>query len=263
MMKTVRFERHEGLGHIVLANAPKNLINTPFSDCLREAVHQASDSDIRALLVRAEGPNFSHGGDILDFIDKDFNSWRTFICEMHHSYRAIEALQIPTLVAVRGAAYGGAFELALACDLIVAAENCTFRCIEASVGSAPVAGGVQRLAERAGRAMAARYAMLSEPMSGATAGQLGVAAFVVPEAEVEGTAATLAKKLSTGPTRSYAAIRALLKAWAAGGVPGADSVLLDITMPLHGSEDARRGRTARVEAMKRGVEPEPVVFNGR
>jgi enoyl-CoA hydratase/carnithine racemase len=262
-MKTVRFERHEGVGHIVLANAPKNLINTPFSDHLREAVHQASDSDIRALLVRAEGPNFSHGGDILDFIDKDFNSWRTFISEMHHSYRAIEALQIPTLAAVRGVAYGGAFELALACDLIVAAENCTFRCIEASVGSAPVAGGVQRLAERAGRAMAARYAMLSEPMSGATAGQLGVAAFVVPEAEVEATAAALAKKLSTGPTRSYAAIRALLKAWAAGGVPGADSVLLDITMPLHGSEDARRGRTARVEAMKRGVEPEPLVFNGR
>jgi hypothetical protein len=85
----------------------------------------------------------------------------------------------------------------------------------------------------------------------------------VPEAEVEATAAALAKKLSTGPTRSYAAIRALLKAWAAGGVPGADSVLLDITMPLHGSEDARRGRTARAEAMKRGVEPEPVVFNGR
>jgi enoyl-CoA hydratase/carnithine racemase len=262
-MKTVRFERHEQVGHVVLANPPKNLISTQFSDCLREAVHQASDSDVRAVLVRAEGPNFSQGGDILDFIDKDFNSWRTFICEMHHSYRAIEALQIPTLAAVRGVAYGGAFELALACDFIVAAENCTFRCIEASVGSAPVAGAVQRLAERAGRAMAARYTMLSEPMSGTTAGQLGIAAFVVPEAEVEGTAASLAKKLSTGPTRSYAAIRALLKAWAAGGVPGADSVLLDITMGLHGSEDARRGRTVRAEAMKRGVEPEPLVFNGR
>src|SRR5258705_10364306 len=155
-MKPVQFERHEGVGHIVLANPPKNLIATHFSDCQREAVHQASDSDIRALLVRAEGPNFSHGGDILDFIDKDFNSWRTFICEMHHSYRAIEALQIPTVVAVRGAAYGGAFELALACDIIVAAENCTFRSLEASVGSAPVAAPVQRLAERAGRAMAAR-----------------------------------------------------------------------------------------------------------
>src|SRR5258705_13803223 len=160
MTETVRFERHEGLGQIVLANPPKNLIATHFSDCLREAVHQASDSDVRALLVRAEGPNFSQGGDILDFIDKDFNSWRTFICEMHHSYRALEALQIPTVVAVRGAAYGGAFELALACDFIVAGENCTFRCIEASVGSAPVAGGVQRLGERRGGAVAARRALL-------------------------------------------------------------------------------------------------------
>src|SRR5882762_5204443 len=201
MMKTVRFERHEGVGHIVLANPPKNLIATHCSDCLREAVHQASDSDIRALLVRAEGPNFSQGGDILDFIDKDFNSWRTFISEIHYTYRAIEALQIPTIAAVRGAAYGGAFELALACDMIVAAENCSFRNIEASVGSAPVAGGVQRLAERAGRAMAARYTMLSEPMSGVTAGQLGVAAFVVPDAEVEASASDLARKLAVGPTR--------------------------------------------------------------
>ena len=54
-----------------------------------------------------------------------------------------------------GAAFGGAFELALACDFIVAAEDAVFRCIEASVGSAPVAGAVQRLAERIGRSRAA------------------------------------------------------------------------------------------------------------
>ena len=100
-------------------------------------------------------------------------------------------------------------------------------------------------------------------MSGTTAGELGVAAFVVPEAEVEQTALELATRLANGPTRSYAAIRALLKAWAAGGVPAADQVVLDLTMPLHNTEDARKGRTARVEAMRRGVEPEPVVFLGR
>jgi enoyl-CoA hydratase/carnithine racemase len=263
MMKVIRFERQDNVGHIVLANPPQNLVNTRFADCLRDAVHEASDSDIRALLIRAEGPNFSVGGDVLDFIDKDFNSWRTFISEIHHTYRTIETLQIPTVSAVRGNAFGGAFELALACDMIVAAENATFRCIEASVGSAPVAGGVQRLAERAGRAMAARYTMLSEPMSGAVAGQLGVAAFVVPEGDVEGTASRLVQRLASGPTRSYGAIRALLKAWAAGGVPGADSVLQDITMTLHGTDDARRGRTARAEAMRRGTEPAPVIFNGR
>jgi enoyl-CoA hydratase/carnithine racemase len=262
-MKTIRFERHESVGHIVLASPPLNLIATEFSQRLQEAIHEASDSSIRALLIRAEGPNFSQGGDILDFIDKEFNAWRTFISEMHHSYRAIEALQIPTVCAVRGKAWGGAFELTLACDLIVAADNASFRCIEASVGTAPVAGGVQRLAERAGRSRAARYVMLSEPMSGQTAGELGVAAFVVPESEVEATAAVLATRLANGPTRSYAAIRSLLKAWAAGGVPGADSVLLDLTMPLHNTEDARRGRTARADAMRRGVEPEPVVFLGR
>lgn len=110
--------------------------------------------------------------------------------------------------------------------------------------------------------MAARYTMLSEPMTGKVAGELGVAAFVCPDPDVETTAASLAARLSNGPTRSYTAIRALLKAWGSGGVPAADSVLLDITMPLHNTEDARKGRTARVEAMKRGVQPEPVVFKG-
>jgi enoyl-CoA hydratase/carnithine racemase len=262
-MSVIRFERQGNVGHIILTDAPLNLINNRFCEALKNAVHEASRSGIRALIVRAEGQNFSHGGDVLDFIDKDSNDWRTFIAEMNQSYRAIEALQIPTVAAVRGKCYGGAFELALACDFIVVADDAIFQHFEASVGSAPVAGGVQRLAERAGRAVAARYTMLSEPMTGKTAGELGVAAFVCSGAEVERTAASLVTRLSNGPTRSYAAIRALLKAWAGGGVPAADTVLLDITMPLHGTEDARTGRTARVEALKRGLEPEPVVFVGR
>src|SRR5271169_1681189 len=187
-MQVIKFEQNDAVGHVVLANPPKNLIASNFSDSLKRAVHEAGESNIRALLVRAEGPNFSQGGDVLDFLEKDTNQFRTFIGECNQSFRAIESLQIPTVAAVRGAAFGGAFELALACDFIVAAEDATFRCIEASVGSAPVAGGVQRLAERAGRAMAARYTMLSEPMSGAIAGQLGVAAFVVPDPDVEETA---------------------------------------------------------------------------
>jgi enoyl-CoA hydratase/carnithine racemase len=262
-MPVIYFERKDSLGHIVLANPPKNLIESNFSSALKQAVHEASESDIRALLVRAEGPNFSQGGDVLDFLEKDSNQFRTFIGECNQSYRAIEALQIPTVCAVRGAAYGGAFELALACDFIVAAEDAVFHCIEASVGSAPLAGGVQRLAERIGRSRAARYAMLSEPMSGVVAGQLGVAIFVTPADDVETTALKFAQDLSMGPTRSYAAIRALLKAWSGGGVPLADAMILDVTMGLHSSEDARRGRTARAEAIKKGLEPPKIVFSGR
>ena len=262
-MKSIYFERRQNVGHIVLANPPANLIAADFADSLESAVREASKADIRSLLIRAEGADFSKGGDVLDFIDKGFDDWRTFIAQIHHTYRSIEGLQIPTVVAVRGAAYGGAFELALACDFIVAAENATFRCIEASVGSAPVAGGVQRLAERAGRAYAARYAMLSEPMSGTTAGQLGVAAFVVGEDQVERVAEDLAVRLANGPTRSYGAIRALLKAWSGAGVPGADVLTLDLTMGLHLTDDARKGRTARANAVARGEEPAPVVFLGK
>src|SRR5258708_33800010 len=105
--------------------------------------------------------------------------------------------------------------------------------------------------------------MVGEPMTGSVAGQLGVGSFVVPESEVEAAALKFAQDLSTGPTRSYAAIRALLKAWSGGGVPSADAVILDITMGLHSSEDARRGRTARVEAIKKGIEPPKLVFTGR
>lgn len=200
---------------------------------------------------------------MLDFLGKDTNSFRTFIGECNQSFRAIEALQIPTVAAVRGLAFGGAFELALACDFIVAAEDAVFRCIEASVGSAPVAGAVQRLAERIGRSRAARYTMLCEPMSGIVAGQLGVATFVVPAHDVDATALKFVRELSTSPTRSYAAIRTLLKAWSGGGVPSADTVILDVTMALHSSEDARRGRTARAEAIKKAIEPPKIVFTGQ
>jgi len=210
-MQVIKFEQNESVGHIVLANPPKNLIASAFSNSLKQAVHEAGESDIRALLVRAEGPNFSQGGDVLDFLEKNTNQFRTFIAECNQSFRAIEALQIPTVAAVRGAALGGAFELALACDFIVAAEDAVFRCIEASVGSAPVAGAVQRLAERIGRSRAARYAMLCEPMSGATAGQLSIATAVLPADEIEAAALKLAQDLSTGPTCSYATIRTLLK----------------------------------------------------
>lgn len=119
------------------------------------------------------------------------------------------------------------------------------------------------MAERIGRTRAALYAMLSLPMTGETAGELGVASFVAPDEEVENVALDLVRKLAEGPTRSYAAVRQILKAWSSGGVAGADAVMLDVALPLHGTADAARGRAARAEALARGEEPKPVIFEGR
>src|ERR1700719_2098000 len=260
-MKTVRFERDGAIGSIVLSNPPFNRIDSAYATNLLDAVHRASESSIRVLVVRAEGPNFSFGGEVREWPGKDVNWFRTFVAEVNQSYRALEALRVPTVAAVHGIAFGGGFELALNCDFIVAAENAIFRCVEVTTGMLPIAGALQRLAERAGRTWASRWAMLGEPITGALAGQLGIVSHVVPEAEVAAAAKELAQKLATGPTRSYAATRTLLKAWSAGGVPLADAMLLDVTMDLYLSEDCTRGFLSTAKAFDQGIEPPAMIFN--
>lgn len=262
-MKTIRFDREEAIGHIVLANPPTNFLDRRFCECLARAVHEASESDVRVVMVRAEGPNFSLGGEVREWPGKDINWFRTFVAEVNQSYRALEALRVPTIAAVRGIAFGGGFELALNCDFLVAADNAIFRCVEVTTGMLPIAGALQRLAERAGRARASRWAMLGEPISGSLAGQLGIASHVVTEAEVGTAAEALAQKLAAGPTRSYAATRALLKAWSAGGVPAADAMMLDVTMDLYSSEDCTRGFLSTAKAFDQGIEPPEMVFYNR
>jgi enoyl-CoA hydratase/carnithine racemase len=262
-MKTIRFDREEAVGHIVLANPPTNYLDRRYCECLARAVHEASESNVRVVLVRAEGPNFSVGGDVREWPGKDINWFRTFVAEVNQSYRALEALRVPTICAVQGLVFGGGLELALSCDFIVAAESATLRCVEVTTGMLPIAGALQRLAERAGRARASRWAMLGEPISGTLAGQLGIASHVVPEAEVAATAKALARKLAAGPTRSYAATRTLLKAWSAGGVPAADAMMLDISMDLYNTEDCARGFLSTAKAFDQGVEPPEMVFHNR
>jgi enoyl-CoA hydratase/carnithine racemase len=262
-MRTIRFDRQDAIGRIVLANPPYNRLDLQFSESLRLSVHEASQSDIRVLVIQAEGPHFSFGGEVREWPGKDINWFRTFVAEVNLSYRAIEALRVPTVAAVQGVAFGGGLELALACDFIVAAESAVFRCVEVTTGMLPIAGALQRLAERVGRGRASRFAMLGEPIPGTLAGELGIATHVVPEAELAQTADALARKLAVGPTKSYAATRTLLKAWSAGGVPGADATLLDITMDLFHTEDSTRGFLNTAKAFDLDIEPPDMVFHGR
>src|SRR5258708_20330052 len=145
-MNTIRFERREGIGIIVLPNPPFNRIDLRYASALREAVHAASESDIRVLMVRAEGPNFSLGGEVREWPGKDINWFRTFVAEVNASYRAIEALRVPTIAVVRGFAFGGGFELPLPFHFVVPAENAFFCCVGVTTRRLPIPGPLQRLA---------------------------------------------------------------------------------------------------------------------
>ena len=260
---TIRFERDGAIGHIVLANPPFNRLDSRYAENLRAAVHKASESDIRVLVIRSEGPHFSFGGEVREWPGKDVNWFRTFVADVNVSYRAIEMLKIPTVAVVQGIAFGGGFELALACDFLVAAENSVLRCVEVTTAMLPIAGALQRIAERAGRARASRFAMLGEPITGREAGTFGIATHVVPEDQLAKAADALARQLAEGPTRSYAATRTLLKAWSSGGVAAADLVMLDIAMELYNGADAQRGFANTAAAFDKDIEPPPLVFEGK
>jgi enoyl-CoA hydratase/carnithine racemase len=262
-MTTITFEQDAAIGSIVLANPPFNRIDSAYAANLRDAVHRASESNIRVLVIRAEGPNFSFGGDVREWPGKDGNWFRTFVADVNQSYRAIEALRVPTLAAVQGVAMGGGFELALACDLIVAADNAVFRNVEVTTAMLPIAGAMQRLADQIGRARAARMAIFGESVSASDAFRLGFVSHIVPTERLRQDVDALAQQMATGPTRAYAAMRAMLKAWSNGGVAGADAVMLDLTMDLFSSADATKGFAETAKAIEENVEPRALTFEGR
>src|ERR1700686_1357517 len=262
-MKTVRFEQDGAIGSIVLSNPPFNRIDSAYATNLLDAAHRASESSIRVLVVRADGSNFSFGGEVREWPGKDLNWFRTFVAEVNASYRAIEALRVPTMAVVQGVAFGGGFELALAGDFLVAAKSTVFRCVEVTTAMLPIAGALQRLAERVGRARASRFAMLGEPISGVEAGALGVAHHLVDDNKLEETVEALANQLGSGPTRSYAATRTLLKAWSSGGVAAADLVMLDVAMELYNGADAQRGFANTAKAFDADIEPPAMTFEGK
>src|SRR5260370_24242693 len=172
------------MGNRGVAGPRFSRVDLRFADTLRTAVHQASQSDIRVLVVRSEGPHFSFGGEVREWPGKDVNWFRTFVAEVNQSYRAIEALRVPTLASVQGIAMGGGFELALACDLIIAAEDAVFQNVEVTTGMVPIAGGMQRLAAHIGRSGAARMAIFGDKVPGPEGFKLGFVSHLVPAARL-------------------------------------------------------------------------------
>jgi len=86
---------------------------------------------------------------------------------------------------------------------------------------------------------------------------------VVPAAQLDAETQALAQRLATGPTRSYAATRTILKAWSGGGITAADAVMPDITMELFLTEDVQRGFIHTAKAFDADVEPTEMTFDGK
>lgn len=239
-MSAVRIERDGPLAIVTLDHPPLNLFSRQVIDALAGVVETLQRDPGRAVLVRAEGRTVSGGVDVALFdglgVPDANRLWRELLDLIHR----IEDLPVPTVFAAHALCLTAAFELALACDLLLAAESARFGLVEKVVGLTPAMGGTQRLAMRAGPARARELVMTGELYDATTLERWNVVSRVLPDAGFAAAAQEFARELARGPTRAHAATKAIVRAALdGGGARAADARVPELAGELFGTEDLR------------------------
>jgi enoyl-CoA hydratase len=237
---TVRFERRGALGTVVIDSPPLNLFGDAVLHDLEAVLAEARAAPVRALLLRAEGRVFTGGVDVHIFDRLSPDGASELAGRLFRLAHGLEDLPCPTVACVHGLCLTAGFELALACDMIWAAESARFGLVEAVVGVSPFMGGTQRVAERAGPARARELVMSGDLYVAATLESWNVVNRVLPDDELVAGATAFAERLAAGPTRAHAATKRVVRAFLDGGVRGADAATREIVPPLFATEDLRR-----------------------
>ncbi|MGA2014257.1 MAG: enoyl-CoA hydratase/isomerase family protein [Solirubrobacteraceae bacterium] len=228
----------EGLIVVTFDSPPLNLFDAAMADGLVAAIDALEADGPRAVLFRARGRVVSGGVDVSLFaaLDGPAEAERTF-AELVEIARRVDRLPCPTVFAAHAMCLTWAFELALACDLIVAAQSASFGLVERVIGLTPAMGGTQRLAERAGSGRAAEFVMAGRPFPAADLERWNVVNRVLPDEGFEQAAVTLARELADGPTRAHAATKQVIRDYREGGVELANERVAAVAGALFDTED--------------------------
>jgi enoyl-CoA hydratase/3-hydroxyacyl-CoA dehydrogenase len=170
--------------------------------------HVESAEHIRALVIASANPMlFCAGADIKAFAKMDGDGGATLLDEMHALLRRMERSSTITIAAVNAVAFGGGCELAMACDVRIAAQSASFGQPEVNLGIIPGFGGTQRLPRLVGSARARELNLTGDPISAAEAFEIGLVNRVVPDHELHDVAIAWARKLGGQAPLAVAAIK--------------------------------------------------------
>ncbi len=200
--------------HRLRLNRPDkmNALDRPMQDAILRALDAAAhDPDCRALLIAGEGRAFCAGQDLAALADNDVRG------TIEHFYnplvRTLRALPMPVICAVNGVAAGAGANLALACDIVLAARSARFIQAFAKIALIPNSGGTWFMPRMVGDARARGLALLGEPVTAEQAEAWGMIWKAVDDDVLMSETEALAAQLASGPTGAYALIkRALLAA---------------------------------------------------
>jgi 2-(1,2-epoxy-1,2-dihydrophenyl)acetyl-CoA isomerase len=210
--ETIQFHVDDAVAQITL-NRPErlNAWNQQLGEELREAVlSDAADPSVRAVLITGAGRGFSSGADLKDILERGASGEEvpnvgSLLRDRYHPIiKGIRELPKPVVAAVNGPAVGIGCSLALACDLILAAESAVFGLAFVNIGLIPDGGSTFLVPAAVGKARALEMAMLGEPLPASTALEWGLINRVAPDEKLMDEASALVRRLAKGPTRSYA-----------------------------------------------------------
>jgi enoyl-CoA hydratase/carnithine racemase len=236
--RAARLEREEGgLAVLTLDSPPLNLFDQRMIDELQTAVEDLAAEPPRALLIRAEGRAVSGGVDVHVFDGLTPERAGRLWDELLGTIDLLEALPAPIVFAAHALTLTAAFEISLACDLIVATPKAKFGLVEKVVGLTPSMGGTQRLAERAGSGRARQFVMTGELFGAEEMERWGVVNTIFAEDEFEVRSRALAAELAAGPTRAHAMTKHILRRFREGGLPAADEAVRKDAGALFATED--------------------------
>jgi enoyl-CoA hydratase len=211
-----RSEIGQGIATLSMCRPPVNAISEAWLHAFTAELDRIEAvKPCKVLHIRSDHTVFCAGADLdeirarMDMPDGADRMY-AYVAGIQRLYARIERLPLVTLAEIGGAAMGGGLELALACDLRIAANEAKLGLPEARLGLIPGAGGTQRLTRVAGAAVAARLILTAEVVEGATARELSVVQWSAPRPELAAHAREIALRAASLPSSALSAAKACL-----------------------------------------------------
>ena len=251
----MRVEYREGLAIVSLAQPERgNPFDGNFTRDFRQVACDLWDREgLRAVLLRADGANYSFGGDLKSFapVKSELAPLvRRWTADLHMGLQRFWHLPVPIVTAVQGYAMGGGAALLAGCDVVIAGESTRIGSAFAQLGFSCDSGSSATLTARMGPSRARRFVLLAEVLKSAEALQCGLVDRVVADAALQDEALALATQLAQGPTLAYGEIKRLfLRAGSAQLEAQLDDEALTLAR-VSASADAQEGITAMLERRK-------------
>lgn len=232
----------EDVAVLTFGAPPVNLYSLGLHDELDRALGEVEAMAPRALLIRAEGKLVSGGVDVSQFHSRQTKAdTKALYDRMIELPDRVAALPFPTFFAAHALTLTWAFEVALACDLIVASEKAKFGLVERVIGLTPTMGGTQRLAARAGVGRAKELVFTGALYDAVSLERWNVVNRVLPVEGFDKAVLELVTSIAIGPTKAFGAAKDILRHFESGGVPEANAHTTAIASELFDTDDLQRG----------------------